>query len=188
MIRIDKEWLKHGNNFVGMVCCLQLTYGYTNLKLLKSQLGLGDTLIRIEIERCLELGLLVKDKYNNYKILEHEYEKYISISEEDFKTVWERCPKCLLYFCCLMESRYGDKLPVVDEAYKVGFMPRSYFANIIGVSEKTISGYNAQLQKVGVVYFRKENHKTLVYGRVCDKTLVDKYAKYRFELDKIHNL
>lgn len=188
MIKIDKAWLEYGNNFIGMMCCLQMSYRYTNLKVLKSQMGLGDTLIRTEIDRCVELDILKKDKYNNYLICEYEFDKYISIVEEDFVKIWDNCPKALKYFCCLMESRYGDKLPTVDEPYKVGFMPRSYFADIMGVSEKTISGYNMDLQKVGVVYFKHYNHKSLTYGRACDKILVDKYAKYRFELDKIHNL
>ena len=132
MIRIDKEWLEYGNNFIGMMCCLQLSYRYTNLKVLKSQMGLGDTLIRTEIDRCVELDILKKDKYNNYLICEYEFDKYISIVEEDFVKIWDNCPKALKYFCCLMESRYGDKLPTVDEPYKVGFMPRSYFADIMG--------------------------------------------------------
>lgn len=186
MIKISKEYMSYDNDFLVFAAGLQIVGRYTTVKIMSKTLGIRTIKIRELMNKTAELGMV---KYNDglYEIIKNEStEKYISINEEDFSIIVDKCKKCFKYFCWLMDSRCATIDHIIPEPMTVGFMPREYFSKKMGVSLISISTYNAELERAGVIYFKRYRNMTSVYGRPCDRDLVDKYAKYRLTLDKIH--
>lgn len=184
MILVDKEWLGLDNDFLVFAAGLQIVGKYTTVKIMSLTLGVRTIRVRELMNKAGDMGL-VEYEDGVYKINKINPKNYVSISESDFEIIISKCKKCFKYFCWLMESRCMKTDHIITEPYKVGFMPREYFSKKMGVSLISISTYNAELEKAGVIYFKRYRNMTLVYGRPCDRDLVDKYAKYRLTLDKI---
>lgn len=187
MIRIDKKYLEYDNNFLLFVAGLQVVGKYTTVRIMGLTSGVNHTKAKELMGVAADMGLVVHEK-SVYRIIKQEPINYISISESDYEVIVSKCKKSFKHFCYLMESRCKNTDHIITEPYTVGFMPREFFAKKEGVSSNSISTYNAELENAGVVYFKRYRQMTAVYGRPKDKILVDKYAKYRLELDKIHNM
>ena len=187
MIRIDKRYLEHDNSFLLLVASLQIVGKYTTCKIMSLTSGVNYARVKEFMSTAADIGL-VKHEDGVYEVIKNIPDNYVSISENDFEIIVDKCKNSFKHFCYLMESRCKDTDHIITEPYTVGFMPREYFSKKEKVSLRSISAYNAELERAGVVYFKRHRNMTAVYGRPANKDLIDKYAKYRLALDKIQKV
>lgn len=157
--------------------------------------------IKDSIDYLVDNGIIeVLDCYNdhytvanNFRVNDGTKEAFVIISYDELKAVYAltsgRTSKIINYFVKLIQT--------INSTSKVGWHTIETLADTLEVSTKTICEWNTILEKQNLIYIHRYdvckvvgNHSqnlTNVYGRPCDKTLVDAYAQSKLaEIDRVN--
>ena len=128
---------------------------------------------------------------NNFRVNDGTKEPFVIINYDELKAVYAltsgRTSKIVSYFVKLIQT--------INSTSKVGWHSIETLADTLEVSTKTICEWNSILEKQNLIYIYRHdvckvvgNHSqnlTNVYGRTCDKALVDAYAQSKIaEIDR----
>ena len=155
--------------------------------------------IKDSIDYLVDNGIIqVLDSYNdhytvtnNFRVNDGTKEPFVIISYNELKAVYAltsgRTSKIVSYYVKLIQT--------INSTSKVGWHSIETLADTLEVSTKTICEWNTILEKHNLIYIYRHdvckvvgNHSqnlTNVYGRPCDKALIDGYAQSKLaELDR----
>ena len=155
--------------------------------------------IKDSIEYLVDNGILqVLDNYtdhytvsNNFRVNDGTNEPFVIISYDELKAVYAltsgRTSKIVSYYVKLIQT--------INSTSKVGWHSIETLADTLEVSTKTICEWNTLLEKHDLIYIHRYdvckvvgNHSqnlTNVYGRPCDKAVIDAYAQAKLaEIDR----
>lgn len=84
-------------------------------------------------------------------------------------------PQLLQHYIRIIKS-LDYTIVVNGRSNVVGHMAADYFMQEYGLSRNTITNYNNALIEMGLLYIHRAPHETNVYGRACNKVIIDDYA------------
>lgn len=150
------------------------------------------------------------DYYFDFKNIRlDENDKFIFVDFEDVRRIMmsnyqNKGGLLRLYFCIL--STFISKNHIKDirnsDKYSniLGMMPQKYLCDITGLSSRSIVEYIKILEQLELIYVSRcsfmfkdskgniKQHNN-IYGRYCNKELIDEFAKIRYEMyDDLHKI
>ena len=157
--------------------------------------------IKDAVDYLIDNGIIdVLDNYadhytvvNNFRVNDGTKEPFVIISYDELKAVYAltsgRTSKIINYFVKLIQT--------INSTSKVGFTGIETLADKLDVSTKSICQWNTLLEQYELIYvYRYDvckvvgNHSqnlTNIYGRPCDKALIDAYAQSKLaEIDRVN--
>ena len=130
---------------------------------------------------------------NNFRVNDGTNEPFVIISYDELKAVYAltsgRTSKIINYFVKLIQT--------INSHSKVGWTAIETLADTLEVSTKTICQWNTILEQHDLIYIHRYdvckvvgNHSqnlSNIYGRPCDKAVIDAYAQSKLaELDRVN--
>ena len=158
-------------------------------------------IIKDALDYLIDNGIIeVLDSYgehytvvNNFRVNDGTKEPFTIITYEELKAVYAltsgRTSKIINYFVKLIQT--------INSTSKVGWTSIETLANNLDVSTKSVCQWNTLLEQHNLIYICRHdvckvvgNHSqnlTNVYGRPCDKAVIDAYAQSKLaEIDRVN--